>query len=307
MTRAGWIAVAALVVLFGGLSFAALGWAFLAKSPADDKTQQNAQADKDLRQSRLDNARSNPPGPAAPDAAESLEIDVSARTIPITSAFKGTEIIVFGTVVGSRQEYAESGHYDVVVVVEGASSPVTVRRKSNIAGIWINASSVRLASLPAYYAILSTKPLIEIAAPELLAAQRIGIANVPMSLAAGVGSGLSEAEIAGYKQAVVRLKTGDGLYQLREDGVAFIGRSLFRSSVQLPANIPVGAVKANVHLFSDGRLLASREARVVLQREGVERVMHTFAYQYPFFYGVFAVVLAVLAGLLASFALQRKM
>lgn len=305
MTRARWITVAALAVLFGGISFAAIGWAFLAKSPPDT-TVHNLQIDRDLRQSRLDNARSNPPSSAPTEGAESLEIDVSARTVPVTSAFNGTEIIVFGTVEGSRQEYAESGHYDIAIVVEGAMSPIIVRKKSNVAGIWINASAVRFASLPAYYATVSTRPLFEIATSELMAAHRIGIANIPMSLAGGDTKGLSDEQIAEYKRAVVRLKTKDGLYQVREDGVAFIGRSLFRSSIQLPANIPVGTVKTYVHLFRDGQLLSRREARVVLQREGVERLMHTFAFKYPFFYGVFAVVLALFAGLLASRLFQRK-
>lgn len=304
MTRTRWISISAAALLLGGVSSAAIAWAFLAHSPSE--TARDLQEDKALQQSRLDNARSNRPGPSASQDAEGLEIDVSARTIPVTSSFTGTEIIVFGTVRNSRQEYAAAGHYDIAIVVEGEMTPVIVRKKSNVGGIWINTSAVRFASLPAYYAVVSTKPLREIATSELLASEEIGFSNIPMNLAGGNTKGLSESEIADYKQAIVRLKTSTGLYQLREEGVAFIGRSLFRSTIQLPANIPVGAVKTHVHLFHDGQLLASQDARVVLQREGVERMMHTFANRYPLFYGIFAVLLALSAGLLASRLFQRK-
>src|SRR5262249_6745225 len=44
-----------------------------------------------------------------PGAKESVEADVSARNIAITSNFNGTEIVVFGAVDGSQQPSAESG------------------------------------------------------------------------------------------------------------------------------------------------------------------------------------------------------
>src|SRR5262245_50311965 len=47
-----------------------------------------------------------------PGVKESLEADVSARNIAVTSNFNGTEILVFGAVDGSQQPSAESGYYD---------------------------------------------------------------------------------------------------------------------------------------------------------------------------------------------------
>ena len=45
---------------------------------------------------------------------------------------------------------------------------------------------------------------------------------------------------------------------------------------------------------------------MTLERAGIERVLHTFAFRYPFSYGMFAVILAVLAGLLASAYFRRE-
>jgi hypothetical protein len=44
---------------------------------------------------------------------------------------------------------------------------------------------------------------------------------------------------------------------------------------------------------------------VTLERAGLERLLHNFAFRYPFSYGIFAVMLAVLFGLLASAYFRR--
>jgi hypothetical protein len=52
-------------------------------------------------------------------------------------------------------------------------------------------------------------------------------------------------------------------------------------------------------------MLSTFRTEVNLQREGVEAVLHTFAFSYPFYYGVFTVLLSVCAGLLASAVFRR--
>jgi Putative transmembrane protein (Alph_Pro_TM) len=43
-----------------------------------------------------------------------------------------------------------------------------------------------------------------------------------------------------------------------------------------------------------------------LEREGLEQVLHSFAFDHPFFFGLFTVMTAVGAGLLASTIFARK-
>lgn len=243
-----------------------------------------------------------PPAPAPPP--ERLEIDVSTDTVAVTSAFSGTEIIVFGTVINSQQVSAEESYYDVVVLVEGHGATSIVRLKSRVGGLWINTQSVRFDNLPLYSAIASSRPLEEIAEPRVLVTNVIGFGRARM-FPGKHSSNVTIQELDDYKSAAIRLKEKDGLYVRSDYGVAFLGPALFRAAVKLPANIPVGPLDARVYLFHDGQLLAAQKASVTLEREGVDRLVYDFAFDHPVMYGLLTVTIATLAGFLASVVFRR--
>jgi uncharacterized protein (TIGR02186 family) len=135
----------------------------------------------------------------------------------------------------------------------------------------------------------------------------IGFAHIKMTPAPGHRWSYNDYELAAFKAAVIRLKQSEGLYVVKaRDGVAFTGRSLFRATIALPANVPVGPLVARTYLFRDGEVLSAHIARVTLERTGIERVLHNFAFRHPLTYGVIAVVLAALSGLLASAFFRRQ-
>lgn len=241
-----------------------------------------------------------------PAAKEVVEADVSTRTIAVTSAFTGTEIVVFGSVVNSRQPSAEAGYYDVIVVLEGMATPLLARRKSNVAGLWVNTHSVGFESAPSYYAIASTRPIEEIADASLLQRHAIGHDYARLSPAAHSVIEMQPGELKAYKDAVIRLKQKDGLYIKRDYAVIFIGKSLFRASIALPANVPVGPLTARVYLFREGDLLSTFQSRVRLERSGIELWLYRAAMRHPFYYGLAAVLVAALAGLIASTFFRRR-
>ncbi len=242
------------------------------------------------------------PAQGAKAGAEIVEADVSSRAIAVTSGFTGKEIIVFGSIYNGRQGAADAGYYDVVVVVEGIPAPLVLRRKSNVAGLWMNTTSVNFDLVPSFYALSSTAPLDKIAAPEVFEDQGIGFDHIRITPRHAV----PEAEMKLYREALIRLKKNDKVYVQNQSGVTFIGRSLFRSSVMLPANIPVGLLQARVYLFRKGALLSTYTAQLQLEREGLERWLHDLAKKNSFLYGLLAILTAVAAGLLASEVTRRR-
>jgi uncharacterized protein (TIGR02186 family) len=240
-----------------------------------------------------------------PGAREQVEADVSARTVAVTSSFNGTEIVIFGAIDGSQQPSPESGYYGVIVVVEGVPGRLVVRKKGNVGGLWLNTASATFDNVPSYYAVASTSPIDEIAPEEFRALHGIGLEHLKYTPAVGQPYPLSNEAIKEYRSAILRLKKREGLYIDRPYGVTFTGKSIFRASILLPANVTVGPFDTRVFLFREEKLLSRFTVRLTLEREGLERYLHTFAYGLPALYGIVTVIIAVGAGLLASTVFRK--
>jgi uncharacterized protein (TIGR02186 family) len=240
-----------------------------------------------------------------PGAKEAVQADVSARNVAVTSSFNGIEIVIFGAVDNSQQPSAESGFYDVLIVVEGVPGRIVVRRKNNVAGLWLNTSSATFDLVPSYYAVASTRPIDEITTEEFRASHGVGFQHLRFTPSFGQSQALSTEDLKAFREAIVRLKEKQGLYVQNNFRVAFIGRSLFRATIELPANVTVGPFDTRVYLFREEKLLSQYSVRLNLEREGLERHLHRFAFGYPTLYGLSTVALAVAAGLIAS-AVFRK-
>jgi len=241
-----------------------------------------------------------------PGARESVQADVSARNVAVTSSFNGTEIVIFGAVDNSQQPSAESGYYDVLIVVEGVPARTIARRKNNVAGLWLNTSAATFDLVPSYYAIASTRPIDEFTSEEFRATHGIGFQHLRFAPAFGQAEALSTEDLNEFRQAIIRLKRKQGLYVQDNFSVAFIGRSLFRATIELPANVTVGPFETRVYLFREEKLLSQYTVRLNLEREGVERHLHAFAFGYPALYGLMTVMIAVAAGLTASTVFRKS-
>ncbi len=238
-----------------------------------------------------------------------VEIDVTTRTVSVTSAFAGTEIVLFGAVedvVAESRAGSPTGEdsLDIVLAVKGAPQPLTIRRKSNVGGLWLNTDALAIDNVPSFYALSTTRELHEIATPKVLAAHGIGFQEV-IPPNPGAEKGMTENQLASYREALLRLKQREGLFFERIGGVSFTGQTLFRSTVRLPANVPVGPLVAEVYVFSGGDFLTKVATRVELKRAGLEKILHELAFENPLLYGIMAVFLAVVSGLIASAVFQR--
>ena len=244
----------------------------------------------------------NPPA-AAGQPRETIEADVSTREVPVGGNFSGTRVVIFGTIENSRQATADEGLYDIAVVIAGPREELTARLKANVAGLWINTSSHNFKNVPSYYTVLATRPVKDIAPKPVLWQLGIGFDN--LRIVPDTSAGAKEA--GDFRDAILRVKTQQGLYREEPQGVAFIGRSLFRGSVDLPANAPVGEFNAWIYLFRKGELVGSPyKTKLDLKRQGFERAVYNFAFGYPFWYGLLSVTMALSAGFIATMAFRRN-
>jgi uncharacterized protein (TIGR02186 family) len=241
-----------------------------------------------------------------PGARESVQADVSARNIAVTSSFTGTEIVIFGAVDNSQQPSSESGYYDIIIVVAGVPGPLVVRRKNNVAGLWLNTSSAIFDNVPSYYGLASTRPIEEIAPEQFRRDNGVGMNFIKFTPAPMQKNPLSSEDVEEFRRAVVRLKRKQNLYLEDQYAVGFVGKSLFRASIVLPANVTVGPFETRVYLFREEQHLGDYTVRLNLEREGLERHLHAFAFRFPTLYGLMTVMIAVAAGLAASQVFRKN-
>ena len=237
---------------------------------------------------------------AQAEPPERVQSDVSTREVTIQSNFTGIEIVLFGSIDFPRAPATDQNPYDVIMVVRGPAQPAVVWRKERVAGIWVNNESETFPQVPVFYAVLSTRPLRAIASDETLDELGIGFQNIDLGRPTRANTSGD-----GFRTALIRLKTESRLFQESDDGVAFIGRSLFRGSVRLPVNVPIGRYTTQVFLFRDGTLLSQSQNSLQVHKVGFERFAYTLAFERPLLYGMLAVAMAVGAGFI-GWALFRR-
>lgn len=234
---------------------------------------------------------------------EQLVTDLSDHLIKVESTFTGAKILLFGA-VETENIFVRSLTKDVVVVVRGPTEDITARRKEHIAGIWMNYGSQTFKNIPSYYAVASTRSLGAIASPEILQRYQIGVENLKFEVSKSRNtSGKSDIKI--FKNAVIKLKKEDELFVEDSGGVRFLGSTLFRASVELPAIVAVGNYSADVYLFRDGKLIHVQSSPLFISKSGFERFIYNMAQKRPTTYGILAVMIALFCGWLAA-ALFRK-
>lgn len=223
--------------------------------------------------------------------AATIVADLSRHLIPITTAFGGSDVLLFGTADDAE---------DVIVVVRGPSEAVTVRRKNRFAGIWLNRDALRFADVPAFYAVAATRAPSDILSAGALARHGIGFDNLRLSPPPDV----DETALAAFRAGLVRNKQREQLFA--EDlRVRFLGQGLFRSTITFPANVPPGRYQVEVFAIRGGGIVAAQQSALVVSKIGVEARLSDVAQDQAPLYALAAIGFAVSAGWVAALAFRR--
>lgn len=217
--------------------------------------------------------------------------DMSLRAIEIDSRFKGTEILLFG---------ARNDAGDVVVVIRGPEFSYVGRKKERIAGIWVNSKEAYINNALGFYDVATSRPLDEIKNDKLISSLGIGMDNLILNVDAK-----NDEERKEFKNAFLAKKKRDNVYMPLIGSVDFIGDTLFRTIIKFPENIPRGTYTAEVYLFSDGQLVGIQSTPILVEKIGFDAIVYDFAYKYPAFYGIIAVIIALAAGWAAGAIFRR--
>lgn len=236
---------------------------------------------------------------ALPAQAEEVVLGLSQDEVAITANFDGSHILVFGAV--KREEPIPAGPpLQVVVAVSGPSKPVLVRRKERRFGIWVNTDSVLVDSAPSFYAVATSAPFDEVLTDVEDLRHRVSIERAIRS----VGAAMHIRGAQNFADAVVRIRERSGLYKIVEDSVAVDQQTLFRTAIDMPANLTEGEYSTRIFLTREGRVVSLYETTIDVRKVGLERWLYNMSRNQPLIYGLMSLAIAIAAGWGASAAFR---
>ena len=230
---------------------------------------------------------------------ETFEIGLSTDSLAVGTNFAGAQLVVFGVLENADQRTLRQGRYDIVVVLEGPLRPVVVRERERFLGIWINRGAERFDAVPESYSLSATRPLRDIATRERMQQLSLGAANLPFSREQG------DPERQEYGAALLRLRRETGLYADSIGSIEFVSGTLFRASLVLPPDIPVGRHTVRAFLFREGTFIHGRTETLWVRKTGFENSISIYAANNGLAYGIVAVLLAFAVGWLGRILFKR--
>lgn len=230
---------------------------------------------------------------SAPASADTVVADLSSHLIAITTGFTGATVVLFGAV----DEPA-----DVIAVVRGPDHDVTIWRKGKVLGIWANAEAVTFANMPSFYAVGASRPLESILSPSAAALYRIGLDNLKFTTKSDVAPDRLRLFIDG----LVGVEQRAGVFSSTVGKIAFLGDRLFRTTITFPANIPTGTYLVEILLVRDKDVVGGQTTPLIVSKVGVDAAVYDFARNRSLAYGAIAVIMAVMAGWLASLPFRHS-
>lgn len=236
-----------------------------------------------------------------PAQAERLISGVSTETVQITSSFDGERLTFYGTVApDAGSDEPVEGPFHVVIVVLGPTQDRVAREKTNNFGIWLNTDQVEFPRFPSYFHVLSSQRLLDITDIATLNTHLILPESYAMAPnAAGFMKTLN------FGRELIRLMSEEGLFGVQESGVQLMSDTFYSAQLTLPSNAPPGPYIAQTYVFKDGQLLARKSDGFAVRKTGFERFLALSSTQYPFFYGIACVLLALFTGWLGGVIFKR--
>lgn len=215
-------------------------------------------------------------------AAGRVAASLSDDFVAVSENFSGARLTVFGALRGAS---------DIALVIEGPSADALVRTKKKVMGIWVNGEPTVLEGVPSFYAVATSRPVLEMVSESMAVKYNLGTDRI-----------LPDTDAA---KGFLAVKKQQNLYQDLPDGVRIMEWKLFRVDVNLPANVPIGEYKAHIYEFINGHFFASRTSPLKVGQVGTGAQLNEMAHNEPYLYAFFALVLSLGIGGGAAYLFRK--
>ena len=224
--------------------------------------------------------------PVFSSASAPLETRVQPDRIFIGATYNGTDISVSGQVPAETE---------AVIRITGHEEDSRLKKKGQVMGIlWMNLGSVEFHNVPSVFILYRSKQVDDQYDGKI-----------------GIGSVRKQADIVSEYQdkdalfdEFVKLKQKSGLYSTVVNGIQYEtgnnGVKSFSATVKMPSALPQGDYKLEVFALADEGITGYSQKDLKVKQAGLPAFIATLAFDHGTLYGVLAVIVAVIAGLLTG-------
>jgi len=228
--------------------------------------------------------------------AADVDVTVGQTTIDMNLFYNGVSIPVTGQVPEGSQ---------VVARFTGKPDPagVTMKQKGRAMGLlWMNMNTLHFSNMPPVSLVASSAPLSGLGE----AGEKLGLAGLTESIAIEPAS----ADRKMLLPELLKLKKSEGLYREDEGAVKLEtpkdGRQAFSATIRVPSRLFPGEYSVEVFAIKNGEIAGQGVAPITARLVGVPAFMANLAFNHGLWYGIFASVIAIIAGLLVGIIFRGK-
>jgi hypothetical protein len=229
----------------------------------------------------------------------SIGIDViQPKTIRIGSFFAGERVKVRAVIPSGAM---------VALRLLGPREDLALMRKGRVSGLWMNVEQIHFRNLPKVYLLWTSDKLASLESGG-------GLKDLPLNYKAFMTGSLEEKkqeEEPLLVSELIKLKEADNLYRIRE-GVIRI-RPLEKGPweqadavLDLPSKIYPGSYALELIAIKDGKGTLLHTSTLEVKLVGFPALVSNLALQKGLLYGILAVVIAMISGLLIGIVFTSK-
>ncbi|MEM7601709.1 MAG: TIGR02186 family protein, partial [Verrucomicrobiota bacterium] len=86
------------------------------------------------------------------------------------------------------------------------------------------------------------------------------------------------------------------LYKILESSVIVDQQTIFRTAIDMPANLTEGDYSIRIFLTREGEVISLYETQIDVKKVGLERWLFTMSREMPLVYGLMSLAIAIFAG-----------
>lgn len=222
-----------------------------------------------------------------------IDITVQPDRISIGATYNGTDILVSGQIPADSE---------AVIRITGHKEDSRLKKKGRVMGfLWMNLDSVEFHNIPRVFILYRSKQDNDPGQEgQDKLHDEIGIEAIRRQV--DIVSEYQDKDA--LFEEFVKLKQKSGLYSTKENGINYgkenYSMKSFSATVKLPSALPQGDYKLEIFAITGDDIVGYSKKDLNVKQTDMPAFIATLAFDHGTLYGILAVIVAVIAGLLTG-------